>query len=316
MPARPAASSSAGTARASPPCGPWPPPDVDPLDARHELARRWLHVSGPSTPAAFATWAGIAPRAGRPVFEALGSGLRPVRTPLGEAWILASDESAFREAASAPASPAPVRILSSGDPYLMAGDRELLVPDADRRRELYPPGTVWPGGLMVAGELVGTWRRAAARMTVRSWRRLSRSEREAVEAEAATLPISGLQGEIHVAWEADKPADGRSRSTGQRTPRTRDQRHVCGPAPGRDCGYGGCRRGRPAPARFLFVAAQACRARARGLHLRRRCCHAEAHDLCRLHLALERQVLALETRIEAGRLRSGARHEDLAGVRR
>ena len=177
------------------------PPDMDPLEARRELARRWLHVSGPSTPAAFATWAGIAPRAGRPVFEALGHGLRPVRTPLGEAWILASDEAAFREAASAPASPAPVRILSSGDPYLMAGDRELLVPDADRRRELYPPGTVWPGGLMVAGELVGTWRRAADRMTVRSWRRLSRGEREAVEAEAATLPLPGLEGEIRVAWD-------------------------------------------------------------------------------------------------------------------
>ena len=178
-----------------------PPPDIDPLDARLELARRWLHVSGPSTPAAFATWAGIAPRAGRPVFEALGPGLRPVRTPLGEAWILATDEAAFRKASSAPASPAAVRILSSGDPYLMAGDRELLVPDAANRRELFPPGTVWPGGLMVAGELVGTWRRAAARMTVRSWRRLSRGEREAVEAEAATLPLPGLQGEIQVAWD-------------------------------------------------------------------------------------------------------------------
>ena len=177
------------------------PPDMDPHDARRELARRWLHVSGPSTPAAFATWAGVAPRAGRSVFEALGRGLRPVRTPLGEAWILASDEPAFGEAASAPGSAAPVRILSSGDPYLMAGDRELLVPDAARRRELYPPGTVWPGGVMVAGELAGTWRRAGARMTVRSWRRLSRAERDAVEAEAATLPLPGLQGEIQVAWD-------------------------------------------------------------------------------------------------------------------
>ena len=142
-----------------------PPPDIEPLAARLELARRWLHVSGPSTPAAFARWAGIAPRAGRLVFEALGPGLRPVRTPLGEGWILATDEAAFRKASSAPASPAAVRILPSGDPHLMAGDRELLVPDAANRRELFPPGTVWPGGLMVAGELVGTWRRAAARMT-------------------------------------------------------------------------------------------------------------------------------------------------------
>jgi hypothetical protein len=178
-----------------------PPPDIDRLDARLELARRWLHVAGPSTPAAFARWAGIAPRASRLVFEALGPGLRPVRTPLGEAWILATDEAAFRTASSAPGSPAPARILPSGDPYLMAGDRELLVPDAGNRRELFPPGTVWPGGLMVGGELVGTWRRAAGRMTVRLWRRLSRRERQAVAAEAATLPLPGLQGEIQVAWD-------------------------------------------------------------------------------------------------------------------
>ena len=48
-----------------------PAPDVEPLDARRDFARRWLHVAGPSTPAAFATWAGIAPRAGQATFEAL-----------------------------------------------------------------------------------------------------------------------------------------------------------------------------------------------------------------------------------------------------
>jgi hypothetical protein len=54
---------------------------------------------------------------------------------------------------------------------------------------------------MVAGELAGTWRRAADRMTIHPWRRLSRVERDAVEAEAATLPIPGLEGGIRVAWD-------------------------------------------------------------------------------------------------------------------
>ena len=39
-----------------------PPPEVDPRDARLELARRYLHIFGPTTPEAFAVWAGIAPR--------------------------------------------------------------------------------------------------------------------------------------------------------------------------------------------------------------------------------------------------------------
>ena len=36
-----------------------PAPDIDPHEARLELARRYLHMFGPATPEAFARWAGI-----------------------------------------------------------------------------------------------------------------------------------------------------------------------------------------------------------------------------------------------------------------
>ena len=36
-----------------------PPPEVAPLAARLELARRYLHIFGPTTPEAFAEWAGM-----------------------------------------------------------------------------------------------------------------------------------------------------------------------------------------------------------------------------------------------------------------
>ena len=39
-----------------------PPPEADPRDARLELARRYLHIYGPTAPAAFGQWAGIGPR--------------------------------------------------------------------------------------------------------------------------------------------------------------------------------------------------------------------------------------------------------------
>jgi hypothetical protein len=177
-----------------------PRPEVEPRDARLELARRYLHVVGPTTAEAFAGWAGIAPARGRDAFTALGRSIVPVVTPLGEAWILARDEPAFRDA-SAASPPRPLaRLLPSGDPYLMAGDRELLVPDAGRRRELWPPSTVWPGGLLLAGELVGTWRRTGAKVTIRPWRRLAAGERAEVEAEAALLPLPDIRGRIAVAW--------------------------------------------------------------------------------------------------------------------
>jgi hypothetical protein len=175
-----------------------PPPEIDERKARLELAKRYLHVFGPATPALFAKWAGIAARAGLAAFDALGRSLVPVRTPLGEAWILGSDESTIRQA---PSSPAPARLLPSGDAYALGDERELVVPDPDRRRELWTP-RVWPGGLLVDGEIVGTWRRSQGTVDIQTWRRLSRTSRDAVESEAASLPLPGLRKQIVVRWDA------------------------------------------------------------------------------------------------------------------
>jgi hypothetical protein len=176
-----------------------PPPDVDPRDARLELARRYLHIFGPATPEAFAEWAGIAPRLGIAAFDALRTSLTQVRTPIGDAWILTHDEPAFR-AASAPVAPA--RLLPSGDAYflLQGDDRELLISDADRRRALWTP-RVWPGAVLVEGEIVGTWRRSQDTVTIQIWHRLSHTARDAVEAEATSLPVPGIRGQIVVRWD-------------------------------------------------------------------------------------------------------------------
>jgi hypothetical protein len=175
-----------------------PAPAVAPDKARRELARRFLHVFGPATPAAFARWAGIRPSRGRSPFDPLAAELVAVRTPTGDAWILAADEPAFGE----PSGPtAPARLLPSGDAYflLQGADRAILVPDAARRGQLWTP-RVWPGAILVAGEVVGTWRRAQEAVTLRPWRDLSPEEREAVEAEAASLPLPDLARAITVAW--------------------------------------------------------------------------------------------------------------------
>jgi Winged helix DNA-binding domain len=177
-----------------------PAPEVDPRDARLELARRYLHVFGPTTPEAFAEWAGIGARHGSEAFDALGRSLTPVRTPIGEAWIITRDETAFRTAGGLVA---PARLLPSGDAYflLQGVDRALLVPDVDRRAELWTP-RVWPGALLVEGEIAGTWRRAERTVTVRTWRRLSAAARQAVEAEASSLPVPGIEGGMVVRWGA------------------------------------------------------------------------------------------------------------------
>ena len=176
-----------------------PRPEIDPLEARRELARRYLHVVGPAAPQAFARWAGIGDKEARSAFDDLSRSLTAVRTPVGDAWILASDEPLFR---APPVEPAAARLLPSGDSYFLfwAEGRELLVPDAARRAELWTT-RVWPGAVLVAGEIVGTWRRAQADLSIRLWRRLGPAERAAVEAEARGLPLPGVEGEVAVRWD-------------------------------------------------------------------------------------------------------------------
>jgi hypothetical protein len=56
--------------------------------------------------------------------------------------------------------------------------------------------------VLLDGEIRGTWRRAHDTVTVQTWGRPSRAAREAVEAEAAALPLPGIDGRIIVRWNA------------------------------------------------------------------------------------------------------------------
>jgi hypothetical protein len=175
-------------------------PDLDPADARRELARRYLHAYGPANAEGFARWAGISRRSAAATFASLEGLLLPVRSPLGEEWLLAEDESELRAPETAPA---PARLLPSGDAYflfLQATERELLVPREDQRERLWT-SRVWPGALLVEGEIRGTWRRAQHTVKVEPWARLSRAARDAVEAEARALPLP-VERPIEVVWES------------------------------------------------------------------------------------------------------------------
>jgi hypothetical protein len=80
-----------------------------------------------------------------------------------------------------------VLLLSPFDLYLQARDRELLVPDAERRKQLWV--TIGrPGAILRGGDVVGTWRPRASGMKlslqVNLWKRTSQ---EAVAEQAERL---------------------------------------------------------------------------------------------------------------------------------
>ena len=174
--------------------------DVDPADARRELGRRYLHVFGPANADGFARWAGISRRSAADTFDSLEGSLLPVRSPLGDEWLLADDEPAMRAADPAPA---PGRLLPSGDAYfllLQAAERELLVPREAERERLWT-SRVWPGALLVDAARSGERGGGAHTVRIEAWKRLSRGARDAVEAEARALPLP-LERPIEVVWES------------------------------------------------------------------------------------------------------------------
>jgi hypothetical protein len=177
-----------------------PPPSITPDEARLELGRRYLHVYGPSTPAAFAKWAGITARAANAAFHALSGEVTAVTTPIGDGWLLTSDEPLL----GPPTGEANgARFLPSGDAYWLrhGPERALLVPDESRQPELWTP-RVWPGALLVRGEIVGIWQRADERVSIKPWHKMNGSDRQLVEVEAMSMPLPGLKRPISVTWEA------------------------------------------------------------------------------------------------------------------
>ena len=61
---------------------------------------------------------------------------------------------------------------------------------------------MWPGALLVEGEIRGTWRRAQHTVRIEAWAPLSRAARDAIEAEANALPLPGVDRPIEVVWNA------------------------------------------------------------------------------------------------------------------
>jgi hypothetical protein len=65
--------------------------------------------------------------------------------------------------------------------------------------------------VLVEGEIDGTWRHDSATVTIQPWTRLSSDQRHAVEQEAQSLPLPGVQGPIVTRWTSAPRALHRGR---------------------------------------------------------------------------------------------------------
>jgi hypothetical protein len=171
-----------------------PRPPVDPETARIELCRRHVHAFGPTTPAAFAWWAGVSSRDAKQSFAEVAPELVPVDYDGHQSWLLAADETAL--VTSEPMRG--VRLLVASDLRLFGQDRTRLFVGPGLRYPAPLHDTFHPGGLVIDGSLAGAWGRRAGRVSVKTFGPLPAAIRRAITDEAESMPIPGTAVSVSV----------------------------------------------------------------------------------------------------------------------
>jgi len=160
----------------------WDLPPAEPVGAT-ELVGAYLHLLGPATHTQVGAFFGTTGAAVRSLWP---EGAVTVTVDGRKAWALDEDLDQLGD----PPTPDLVRLLPRSDPWLLARDREVVVPDAARRKALWPM-IGWPGAVLVDGEVVATWRTKAngtkLTVAVQAFDLISRGRRSAIESEAADV---------------------------------------------------------------------------------------------------------------------------------
>jgi len=164
-----------------------PPPDPEGDEAaRVELAARFVQWYGPADVAAFAAWAGVGRHDAETTWKRLMPRLAAVEVAGRERFLLAEDVERARQARL----PRVVRLVPPND-ALLALDREMVEPHERRRRLVYP-AYGQSGVVLVDGDLCGTWRRQARRVTLDLWPMEQALEKRVLaEAATASVPLGG-----------------------------------------------------------------------------------------------------------------------------
>lgn len=180
-------------------------PQHDPRAALGDAMRRYLAAFGPATHGQFATWIGgthFKARDSKALLDSMCDELVEVDVEGKLAWLPAGTE-------RRPAAPAGVRLIPEYDALVM-GFREreqLFPPDAVARTKAHGKGRLeGPGALswlLVDGVVAGTWSRKRAgkriELTVAPFRRLTRSRRGELEAEAERIgALWGVEPRLRV----------------------------------------------------------------------------------------------------------------------
>ena len=161
------------------------PPIPESNEGIADLITTYLRLLGPATPMEVGKYLGSTTAEMKRVWPV--ASLAEVTVDGRRTWL---PSAALADLESAP-SPTGVRLLPAMDPLLQARDRDVLLPDRSRQKE------VWrilgnPGAVLLDGEIAGVWRakmagRKRVDLTVTPFGRLASAQRSAIEEESTRV---------------------------------------------------------------------------------------------------------------------------------
>ena len=174
------------------------PPQPTENEGIEMLIKSYLRLLGPATPAEAGKYLGSSTAEMK---KAWPGDLAEVRVDGRKAWLPAGSLAAL----SAAEPMTGVRLVPAMDPLLQARDRDLLVPERARQKEIWKLlGN--PGALLLDGEIAGVWRaRMAGKkrvdLTVTPFGTLTAKARKAVERESAVVARARDAAEATVTFD-------------------------------------------------------------------------------------------------------------------
>ncbi|MBB4695482.1 DNA glycosylase AlkZ-like family protein [Paractinoplanes abujensis] len=179
-----------------------PLPEAPPIPAGNagiaELILTYLRLLGPAGPLEVGKYLGSSTAEMKSVWP--GDRLTPVTVEGRKAWLPVEAIDELKSAASRDG----VRFVPPMDPLLQARDRDVLVPDRERQKE------VWrtlgnPGALLIDGEVAGVWRAKMSGkrvdLTVTTFDTVPPARRKQVEKESFEVARAREVPEARVAFE-------------------------------------------------------------------------------------------------------------------
>lgn len=127
-------------------------PLPDDPDGARELVRRFLRCYGPAQVSDFQSWLGGSPKQAKRLWGGIADELAPVELDGKRRWVLSKDLDLLSQGEEGER----LLLLGPHDPYLDLRDRDLILPDKARQRQVWK--TVGnPGAVLLGGRVIGFW---------------------------------------------------------------------------------------------------------------------------------------------------------------